>query len=206
MRIAIIADQHGSLPTIPECDLLIVSGDLTGGNPLGPRDDSDERWLSWLRNEWAAWASKGAPFTIAVGGNHDTCLEQCSNATIQFNRQAIKILCEDWFEFRSLRIWGAPWVKKWDALAFNLPEPELEKKWSMIPADTDILVCHGPPFGRGDYVPNCGPQGSPSLRQAIEIIQPKLVTCGHLHEGRGEYRLGNTRIINAACGFVEIDL
>lgn len=205
MSIAIIADQHGTLPLIPQCDLMVVSGDMCGGpdhdGAQWRSDLSDGRWREWLQNEFMDWARQ-APRAIIVGGNHDTCLTQGRLVL----PPTVFYLCDSGVEIGGLRFWGAPWVKKWDMLAFNLSEPELEEKWAMIPADTDIVVCHGPPFGAGDYVANCGPQGSPSLRAAIERIQPKLVTCGHIHEGRGEYRIGNTSIINAAGGFVEVEL
>lgn len=35
--------------------------------------------------------------------------------------------------------------------AFNLPRGEpCRVKWRQIPADTDVLLTHGPPFSQGD--------------------------------------------------------
>ena len=90
-----------------------------------------------------------------------------------------------------------PWFFDW---AFNLREPELVRVWARIPNDTNILVLHGPPHGFGDAVPRRNGEientGSPSLTERIRAIQPQVVVFGHIHEGRGEYRLGKSVLAN----------
>ncbi len=206
MRIAILADQHGSLPPIPECDLLLLSGDLTGGNPHGPRDHSEDRWWRWLQNEFAAWLQV-APFTIATFGNHDTAIERGVPVVPK-----CQFLMDSGCEFGGLKFWGAPWVRKWDPLGFCLSDEELEKKWALVPKGTDILVCHSPPLGGGDMKPGTGrpPEkhhvGCKWLAHTIQRVQPKLLTCGHIHEGRGIYNLYGTTVINSALDFTIFDL
>jgi Icc-related predicted phosphoesterase len=72
--------------------------------------------------------------------------------------------------------------------------------WEKIPDGTDILVLHAPPLGYGDGVPERAGKvrrtGSPSLLARIEKIQPRLAVYGHIHEGRGEWRLGRTVLAN----------
>ena len=38
--------------------------------------------------------------------------------------------------------------------------------------------------------------GSPSLLRRIEVVAPKLAIFGHIHEGRGEWQHGATRLAN----------
>jgi Icc-related predicted phosphoesterase len=77
----------------------------------------------------------------------------------------------------------------------------LASKFELIPADTDILISHGPPRGYGDHSGRSDGQphvGSTALTEAIERIQPRLMVCGHIHSGYGRYWLGDTEIVNAA--------
>jgi len=77
--------------------------------------------------------------------------------------------------------------------AFMLPEHELAAKWTLVPADCDILLTHGPAYGLGDEVDNeLGPdppdphQGSHSLRTFVERHSSlRLHVFGHIHEGAG---------------------
>lgn len=193
MRITVLADQHGELPDLPKCDLLILSGDLTGGNRYGPRDGTESYWNRWLFAEFRDWLRQQRyEMAVAVGGNHDTCLvdQPALPSEITYLRDA-------GCSFRRLKIWGAPWVCEFDDLAFGLPLADRAKRWARVPDDTDILVCHGPPYLIGDRV-NGNPVGCLALRQRIEQVRPKLVTCGHIHEGHGIYRHDQTVIINAA--------
>ena len=102
-------------------------------------------------------------------------------------------------EWEGLKIWGTPWQPWFMDWAFNLREPELKKKWELIPADTDILVLHGPPHGLGDAVledHGVYHTGSPSLLERIKIIEPKLAVFGHIHEGRGQWQISSTVLAN----------
>lgn len=59
-----------------------------------------------------------------------------------------------------------------------------------------VIMVHQPPRGLCDRLYNGEVSGSHSLRRFIEERQPDLVLCGHIHEARGESRLGDTRIVN----------
>ena len=64
-----------------------------------------------------------------------------------------------------------------------------------------IWLTHGPPFGVCDearassQASHCGSQ---ALKEAILAYQPKLVICGHIHEGAARGRLGTTEIRNVS--------
>ena len=204
MKIAILADQHGELPPIPPCDLMILSGDITGGpdHVCGQwrPDLSDWKWREWLATDFARWV-QGAPMTVAIAGNHDTAVQQFGFPVLN----NLHYLRDSGCEVGGLKFWGTPWIKQWDDLAFNLNDRGRAIKLDMVPDGTDVLVCHMPPFGIGDLVGG-KPAGCCFVLNAINRVKPRLVTCGHIHEGRGMYRWGETTIVNAARGFVEFIL
>ena len=69
----------------------------------------------------------------------------------------------------------------------------------------DILVCHQPPYGILDKV--TGKYGAPKrfwgehagskiILDYIQTKQPKYVFCGHIHEGKGKAKIGNSLVYN----------
>jgi Icc-related predicted phosphoesterase len=189
--IVAIADLHGNLPEIPECDLLLIGGDIC---PAHNHDMTFQYF--WLKEHFEPWLEKvPAKKIVGVAGNHDFLA--------QANPDAWKWLSWDYLhdsgtEFEGFKIWGAPWQPVFYNWAFNLPEEQLSRKWDLIPDDTDILVLHGPPKGYGDFVPRGVHTGSPSLTERILKVNPRLAVCGHIHYSRGIYQCGETAVVNAA--------
>ena len=68
----------------------------------------------------------------------------------------------------------------------------------MIPSDTDILITHGPAYGRGDFVGGEHVGCKDLLDTIVTKINPKVHIAGHIHCGYGESFAGNTHFINAA--------
>ncbi len=193
MRIVAVSDMHGFLPDIPPCDLLLIGGDIT---PV--RDHGIAYQAEWLDTNFRFWLENvPARKTIGVAGNHDFIFQEAPDRVPRGLRWTY--LQDSGAEFEGLRIWGTPWQPWFYDWAFNLHEPELVTKWDMIPTGTSILVLHAPPYGYGDGVPERGGvrrTGSPSLLKRIEVIVPRLVVFGHIHEGRGEWRIGPTVLAN----------
>jgi len=71
---------------------------------------------------------------------------------------------------------------------------ELEK----INGANAIILAHQPPFGAGDAVNETLHVGSHAIKSWIEKENPLYWLCGHIHEANGEYKIGNTIVINAA--------
>ncbi len=193
INIVALSDLHGVLPEIPACDLVLIAGDIC------PTADHDIAFQAeWLDTEFRRWLqSLQAEQIVFVAGNHDFVFERESS---RVPRDLPAVYLQDAaFVWRGLKIWGTPWQPWFFDWAFNLREPELALQWNLIPADTDILVLHGPPRGFGDGVLQRGGvrhTGSPSLLARIEQVCPKLVVFGHIHEGRGEWRIGDTLLAN----------
>jgi Icc-related predicted phosphoesterase len=69
---------------------------------------------------------------------------------------------------------------------------------SVADAPRRLLVCHTPPYGtRLDRLMNGTPVGSPAVRAFIERRRPDVAVVGHIHEGRGVERVGDTLVVNA---------
>jgi uncharacterized protein len=67
---------------------------------------------------------------------------------------------------------------------------------NIINARIKIVIVHQPPRGAQDTLYNGESSGSVSLRRFVEVYQPDLLLCGHIHEARGMGFIGTTRIVN----------
>jgi Icc-related predicted phosphoesterase len=192
---------------LPEGDLLIHSGDLTG---LGRRDEVEEVF-QWFK-EIAPYYTHGIVF---IAGNHDKSFDPKYNyldnqrkkpdwieeklATLPSN---VRYLENNGLTIEGLKIWGSP-VSPWfygDRWAFNKHRgEEINNVWNTIPNDTDVIITHGPPARIGDFIPSSREYvGCSDLLHRIQVIQPKLVCFGHIHEGYGLHKIDETTFVNAS--------
>jgi hypothetical protein len=195
MKVVAISDLHGQLPEIPECDLLIIAGDIC------PVEDHrlfyQDIWLRRVFNPWLQ--AQPANWIVGVWGNHDWIGEKVPNPDIDctFLTDAGTII---YHGDKSYRIYGLPWQKRFCDWAFNLDEPELNLKYEAIP-ECEIIISHGPAYGYGDKAPRSGGgfelTGSMAFVKRIDEIKPKLVVTGHIHCDPGVWKRGETIICNA---------
>jgi Icc-related predicted phosphoesterase len=68
----------------------------------------------------------------------------------------------------------------------------------MIPADTQVLVTHGPPYGILDRSIHNHLCGSKSLLDSVIAVKPKLHIFGHIHEAYGVEERDGTTFFNAS--------
>ena len=73
-----------------------------------------------------------------------------------------------------------------------------------------LMICHTPPYDtRLDRLMNGHPVGSPAVRAFIERRRPDLAVVGHVHEGRGTDRVGDTLVVNPGAlrdgGYVVVE-
>jgi predicted phosphodiesterase len=190
MRIAAISDLHGVLPALPACDLLLIAGDVC---PI--HDHRPEAQAVWLGGDFRHWLCQvPARQVIGIAGNHDFVYEQMP---FLVPRDLPWTYLEDsGVVWEGLKIYGSPWQPWFMDWAFNAGPDELAAKWRLIPDDTDILLVHGPPHDYGDLTRHGNATGCPHLLERIQEIQPRLVVFGHIHEGRGEWQLGRTKLAN----------
>ena len=201
-KITFISDTHTKHDKVngflPGGDILIHAGDLTGRGYLNEIDDF-LKWFDKIDN----YDTK-----IFIAGNHDFGFEDNPNQiksllteykTVDYLQDDLLLVGKGDYE-DMVKVWGTPWQPEFHNWAFNLPRGEkLKEKWDMIPTNTDILITHGPPHGKLDYVPYSNMNvGCEELIKRVNEIKPKINVFGHIHEGYGYVFDGNTHFINAA--------
>jgi len=195
--IAAMADTHGRHErlVVPPADILIHAGDLTGYGTRGQVEAS----LAWL---------KALPHRhkVLVAGNHDFLFEQEPDLAASLVREAgITYLLDQEVTIEGLRIWGSPWQPRFFDWAFNLDRGEpLAAKWRLVPGGVDVLVTHGPPAGYGDRCHDGRRVGCADLLEHLHRIEPRVHLFGHIHEDRGEWQLGPTRVVNCTVSECEL--
>jgi len=195
--IVCIADLHEHLVDIPACELLLIAGDVS----FAFKGDLHAK-QAFLSGDFKDWLEQvPAEEIVLVAGNHDQSIEAFGLP----DGLRCHYLQDEGIELFGLKLWGTPWQPWFYDWAFNAPrrggEFFLASKFDLVPADTDILVAHGPPRGYGDRTVRPGGHvhvGSTAMTETLERVQPRLMVCGHIHPAYGSYRLGYTEIINAS--------
>lgn len=188
-RLVVISDTHGLHEgfTLPYGDILIHAGDMTEhGSLRGVR--AFDQWLGRLPH----------PKKIVIAGNHDFCFEDESAEARSSLTNGI-YLEDEAVMVDGLKFWGSPWTPKFFDWAFmRQPGEEMRNVWAQIPADTDILITHGPPKGRLDLTEEGERAGCVDLLEAVRRTKPKVHIFGHIHEGRGIEKQEGVTFINAS--------
>ena len=214
MRIVALSDQHGFLPDVPRCDLLIVAGDVCPDRVNGKlAQDRPDRQKGWFDTEGRRWlASAPAAHRLLTWGNHDWCGQAFTfDADVPANADScgLHIVVDGGVTVPmagragSLSVWLTPWSNLFMQWAFMKPLPDLATVYAGIPSGIDILVTHQPPLGYGDRHAPAGtgsPEhlGNPDLLAAIDRVRPRLVVCGHIHGGHGRFERNGTTIYNVS--------
>lgn len=179
--------RHRSLK-LPKGDVLLHAGDISY------RSNRDEvmDFLDWFGN---------LPFAhkIFIAGNHDFFLERTKAAVIKSLLPAgVHYLIDEAICLNGIKIWGSPYTPWFYHWAFNKKRgAPLARHWSQIPADTDVLLTHGPAFGILDMVVNEQLAGDKELLNRIAEVKPKVHVCGHIHESYGVVKRQGIKFINA---------
>ena len=180
MRIVCISDTHERHDEIalPEGDLLICAGDVTANGNLA----SLEQFARWMQKQ-------PHPHKILIAGNHDFCFEakvDRGEFVMRTSAPDVHYLQDSGVQVAGMRVWGSPWQPRFFDWAFNLDRgPQLAEKWALIPADTQILVTHGPPFGTLDLTPRGQRVGCEALAARLEELRVRLHIFGHIHHSYG---------------------
>jgi len=203
MLIVAASDLHGSSVALSKvsgtardigADVILLAGDITVHHIYNE--------FILLLHKAAAHAKCPVIFTL---GNHDTLQPEkyfpesieYINGTKPLTRKSVVCLVEQSIEYKGVKFWGSPYTNtfgKWYWMR-NPAEMKFE-----IPEDTDVAICHSPPFGYGDSVRDATRVGSEALTLAIQNTPNlELVVFGHVHENGGwRGQLGNTHLCNVS--------
>jgi Icc-related predicted phosphoesterase len=217
-RIICMSDTHGKhndIPFLPRGDILVHAGDLT-------RYGETDVVQCLSRYFQKQQELSGFQQVICIAGNHDMtfhpdyyektwsrhlrpfdsmetrgALQHCQyleDSGTNLRQSSFRHLTSE-----SL-VYGSPWTPNFFQWAFNLERGEaLQQVWSKIPNNTDILITHGPPQGRGDMTLHSGHFGCYNLLDEIQQrVRPRLHIYGHIHEGYGTSFDGHTLYVNAS--------
>lgn len=210
MRLTFISDTHAKHnqlnSDLGSGDILIHAGDfMTAGYSIHEARD----FFAWFDS------IQGYDAKIFIAGNHDRVMQiypeemrgdLTAHKSIDYLEDEECVLYYDGVNGdepeNNIRIYGSPWQPEYFNWAFNLPRngPGLASKWEAIPANTDILITHGPAWGFCDTVEGRRDThlGCELLAERIGVIKPKIHVCGHIHSGNGYTFNNGTHYINAS--------
>ena len=202
MKITCLSDthQHHKKIKMPEVDMIIHAGDFTYHGELA----EVKKFLQW-------YGEQKAKYKLLVCGNHEVEISKQPFQLLQqmCEDQGIRILNNNHTIVEGLTIFGSPNSNKFGyGWAYNSTENELENIYSSILPDTDVIITHGPAYGRLDRVLMGNCVGSMALTKRIsELSNIKLHVTGHIHESRGTLIRNGVLTVNAAiCGIPYTDV
>jgi hypothetical protein len=205
VRLVCFGDIHMALraiermaPVLAQADVAILTGDLTN---FGDPPDAFEV---------VAAVRSHCPTVWAVTGNLDMLwvIDAFRDAGISLHGEGRRI--------GDLGIFGCGGsnITPMDTPT-ELEEHELQAVLerahaTVADAPRRLMICHTPPYDtRLDRLVNGTPVGSPAVRDFIEARRPDVAVVGHIHEGRGVDRIGDTVVLNPGAlrdgGYVVVD-
>jgi Icc-related predicted phosphoesterase len=224
-RILVLSDTHNALPEedddtlpyrwpLPQADVLIHAGDLTGRGTIKEHEFA----LELLEKV-------NAELKIVIPGNHDMtlhrqychgdpniwCPEYSDEELTQIEQmytneeaqaKGIVYMVEGTRSFTlkngaKFTVYANAWQPEFLNWGFNYPRSQDRFNVSDASAEfqaphpvpdegVDIMVTHGPPMGILDKVASDGKAvGCEHLRRAVERCKPQLHVFGHIHESWG---------------------
>ncbi|MEE9236501.1 MAG: metallophosphoesterase [Thermoplasmata archaeon] len=189
MRILHLTDLHGSEKCVGQSreliqehspDLVLVTGDITNFGPL-----------SYARRFFEGLPGK----VLGIPGNCDppeiVSLLESMGVNLHEKREA--------FQGELIVGLGGSTPTPFHT-PFEISEQEVDISLRRLMVRGAILATHAPPRGHVDVVPSSGHAGSLSVGALVDEFRPKLVLCGHIHEGRGVER-GSITYVNPGPAF-----
>ena len=186
--IVCLSDTHGfhrKVDVPSEGDVLIHCGDFTShGREADVRDFND--WMGTLPQK----------YKLCIAGNHDWAMtrfrhDQFNHYSSVFsrNRQAeltsnFTYLCDSGITIEGVKFWGSPVTPQFCDWAFMLDgDSNRAHHWKRIPADTNVLITHGPARGVLDANVRGELCGDEQLGDRVRSLNKLTLHCfGHVHE------------------------
>lgn len=210
LKIVFIGDTHNkhNKLTIPECDILIHSGDWS----MYGRKSETEHFAKWLNKQ-------PAKHIVVTAANHEVEFEREYPQSLNWITDGCPratVLIHESIEIEGIRIFGSPWTPAFGfGWAYNAGRDPVEAShtfkpfigdlWKDIPLDTNILITHGPGVGtldealdyRSGKIQNVGCREL--TNRITQLLDLKIHAFGHLHLNGGKsMELGGVNYINTA--------
>lgn len=168
MKILHISDTHGChrrLRNLPAADIAVHSGDFTMTGSEAEALD----FLNWFCD---------LPYRhkIFICGNHDECLYGAKIDGLDSN---VHYLCNTGIEIDGLKFYGVPMFMG------DCVTDRQTRNYAKIPADTDILITHSPPYGILDFDDGIN-YGSEEILDRLSSLNLKAHLFGHIHAMHGK--------------------
>lgn len=206
MLLRAYSDLHGFLPTVEPCDALLIAGDICpiDGEFGDHSPASQARWIEQYFNPWID--AQPTDRVVLIGGNHDAILdpdyaEGCAyqlHSRVEYLVDGGTRLGED-----GPTVWGQPWIPTLQNWPFYRSDDQLREIAAAVPPGQDIWLLHSPPASAEpsyglDRTHRGVRAGKPIMTDRIEELAPKLIICGHIHEGFGLAELAGVPVANVA--------
>ncbi len=190
-------DVFKNIPYLDEADYVIVTGDLTN---FGHKDDAIAV-LDRLRQ------CNENIFCLAGNLDYSDINDYLDELDINLHNQAKLLsdkICVYGVGGSNTTPFNTPWEFSEEQLqffadnAFSKAEELIRKRKKETNRELPLLfISHTPPYGCGlDQLRNGSNVGSTAIREHIEKHCPNICITGHIHESRGESRIGSTTLIN----------
>ena len=125
---------------------------------------------------------------IFICGNHDDCLYSANIGGLDAN---VHYLCNSGMEIDGVKFYGVPMFMG-DCIT-----DRQSRNIAHIPADTDVLITHTPPYGILDFADGIN-YGSEEILERLTAIHPQLHLFGHIHICHGITEINGTTYSNGA--------
>ena len=184
MKVWHISDTYGyhNLLKIEPVDLVIFSGD---------ESNHKDPWTNLPEfNEFIVWFSQlPIQYKIFVAGNHSAAIAKGLIKKQDFIDKGIIYLENDYCTIKGLKIFGSPITPTFNDWYFMKSRDKMDRFWSNVDHDVDIMITHGPPKSildlsetREHKLEQCGDNAL--FRHVHYRIKPKLHCFGHIHDFR----------------------
>lgn len=203
VRIVHMSDTHDFLSQssrntfMPFGDILVHTGDFTNNG-------TDEEFAQF--NQWLGSISSMYHYRIVCLGNHDVKVFGTSWDSMKAKlSNATHVLCHEEATVLGIRFYSCPWHwghKSNYTVRVGAPS-STSGRFEDIPESTQVLLTHGPAYGRldGTAAAECQEHwGSRELGEAIRRVRPGLHLHGHVKDSRGVlFPFGNLPLTVNSC-------
>jgi hypothetical protein len=192
LRILYAVDVHDRFGAVGDAvqragpvDVLVIGGDIT---TFGTPDDAERAIELWRPL---------APRLLAVAGNCDSpeIDERLVELGVSLDGRGV--------DLDGVGLFGVSAAPHSPLhTPYEVPDDELGRRaerghMDVVEARVRVFCPHTPPFETScDRLSSGQHVGSAALRAFVERAQPHVVLCGHIHESRGDDRIGASRVVN----------